>query len=167
MKKFKIPVVLAAAVLTLGLGAAGVTYAAVNTSQTNPMSNLVTAIATKFNLNSADVQKVFDEQHTQMQAQKLQSFKDRLATQVTNGKLTQDQANKLIAKMQELMAKHQANMANLQNKTQAERKAIMQEEMQSLKQWAADNNIPAQYLKLGMGKGHMGEGMGRGNKLNK
>lgn len=162
MNKFKIPVVLSAAVLTLGLGAAGVTYAAANTDQTSSMANLVSAIATKFNLNSADVQKVFDNQHAQMQAEKLQNFKDRLATQVTNGKLTQDQANKLIAKMQELMAQHQANMVNMQNKTQAERKAIMEQEKQSLKQWATDNNIPTQYLKMGMGKGYGSHGkMGR------
>ena len=154
--------ILAAALVALGLGAAsaGVIHAASNSPQTNPMNNLVNAIASKFNLNPSDVQAVFDQQHAQVQAQRQQQQKDYLAQQVAAGKLTQEQADKIIAKMQELEAQHLANMQNMQNLTQEQRRAAMEQERASLQQWAADNNIPAQYLRFGMGMGHH-KGFGR------
>jgi hypothetical protein len=170
MNKIKLPTMLAALAITLGLTAAGagVIHAASGSDSNNPMSNLVNAIATKFNLNTSDVQQVFDEQHAQMEAQKQQNFKDRLAQAVTDGKLTQAQADLIIAKQQELQAQREANKTSMQNMTQAERHATMQAQMTALKQWVADNNIPQQFMFFGgFGKGPGGHGMrGFGIKLN-
>lgn len=150
---------LAAAALIIGLSAAG--YGAVHaatSSGTNPMSNLVSAIAQRFNLNPTDVQKVFDEQRSQIQAQHEQFFTDRVNQLVKDGKLTQDQANKILAKKAEL----EAFEKTLAGKTPQERRDAMQAEMNSLKQWAKDNNIPLGNLLFGgmkMGhfrNGHMG-----------
>lgn len=167
--KFKMPQMLAATALTIGLAATGVgaVHAATTANKTNPMSNLVNAIASKFNLNSADVQQVFDQQHLQMQAERQQQFKDRLAEQVTAGNLTQDQANKIIAKMQEIETQHQTNMQSMQTMTAEQRQAVMEKERTALEQWATDNNIPKQYLRFGMGKGHGGHDKKSGNFLDK
>lgn len=150
----------------------GAVYA--NSSTTgfdNPMSKLVTAIAQRFNLNVSDVQQVFDEQkaqmdaqreeqRTQMEAQREQIFTGRINQAVTDGKLTQDQAAKILAKKAEL----EAQKTSLEGKTKEERRTAMttmKEQMDSLKQWATDNNIPQEYLPFlgfGMGRGHGGPG---------
>jgi len=146
----------------------GTVYATSNTGGTNnPMANLVTAIAQRFNLNPSDVQQVFDEQkaqmsaqrqeqRTQMEAQQQQQFADRINQAVTDGKLTQDQADKILAKKAEL----EAQKLSLQ-KNKNENRAVMKEQMDSLKQWATDNNIPQEYLPFGgfgMSRGHGGPG---------
>ncbi|MCC2631113.1 MAG: hypothetical protein K0S38_922, partial [Candidatus Paceibacter sp.] len=85
---------------------AGVINAQVAGPTTNPMSSLVTAIATKFNLNAADVQVVFNEtmqaEHTERAAQMQQLQTTRLATAVREGKLTQAQADLITSKTAEL-----------------------------------------------------------------
>jgi len=161
----------------LGLAALGIgaVYATANTNGTgNPMSNLVNAIAQKFNLNVSDVQQVFDEQkaqmntqreqqRAQMEAKNQQAFTDRINKAVTDGKLTQDQANKILAKKAEL----EAQKINSQNGNKDENRAVMKEQMDSLKQWATDNNIPPEYFPFGgfgMGSGRMGGMRGFGGQ---
>lgn len=167
MKMPKSSTLIAAGAIALGLTVTGigVTYAATGSTGTgnNPMSNLVTAISQKFNLNQSDVQKVFDEQHAQMEVQHEQAFKDRLAQAVTDGKLTQDQSDKIVAKMAELKSQRDADKATFASLTQAERQAKMQARAAELKQWAIDNNIPADFSPFNMGgRGPgMGKGMGR------
>lgn len=156
----------------------GTVYATSNTSGTNnPMANLVTAIAQRFNLNVSDVQQVFDEQktqmdaqrteqRTQMEAQRKQEFTDRINQAVTEGKLTQEQADKILAKKAEL----ETQRTNLEGKTQEECRTAMKEQMDSLKQWATDNNIPQGYLPFGgfgMGRGYGGPGKLSGTNQSK
>ena len=140
----------------------GTVLADTKTDQINPMTNLVNAIAQKFNLNTNDVQAVFDEQHTQMRTQRQeemsQNFTDRLAKAVTDGKLTQAQSDLIIAKKAEL----QAQTIDLKDKTKEEVQTIMKTNMDSLKQWASDNNIPINYIQLGFGGHGKGDMMGRG-----
>lgn len=160
MIKFKASTLLVATAITLGLATAGagVIHAASTTNTTNPMSNLVTALAQKFNLNTADVQKVFDEQHTQIQAQRFQEQKDRLAQAVTAGKITQAQADLITAKHAEM----KTFMESLKDKTPSERQAAMKAQMDSLKQWSTQNNIPQQFFMMGgmhgKDKGNFGPG---------
>ena len=94
-------VIIASSIAALGVTglAGGAVFATANsTSGTDPMSGLVSAIATKFNLKKDDVQKVFDEQRTQMETQREQEVKDHVAQLVKDGKLTQAQADKINAK---------------------------------------------------------------------
>ncbi len=164
MKKPKTSTMVAAAAIAIGLSAAGagVIHAASSTAQTNPVSSLVTAISQKFNLKQSDVQQVFDQQRQQMDTQRQQAEKDRLTQAVKDGKLTQDQADKISAKMIELQAQREANKNAFEGKTLAERQALIKTEMDSLKQWATDNKIPTEFLPLGGPKmGHRGgPGMG-------
>lgn len=145
--------------------AGGAAYATTNsTSGTDPMSGLASAIATKFNLNKDDVQKVVDEQRTQMQAQRDQEVKDQVAQLVKDGKLTQAQADKINANRAELEKEREANRTSEQNLTDEQRKAKMDEHKTALDTWLKDNGIDSQYAYLLMGGrgGHGGPG-GRGN----
>lgn len=160
MKYPKKSTMLAAASIAIGLGlsGAGLIHAQTTTTSSNPMSNLVSAIAQKFNLNQSDVQQVFDDQHAQMEAQHQQMFKDHIAQLVTDGKLTQEQADKIVAKQAELQTQREANRAAMEGKTETERHAAMDAERTALQKWATDNNIPMEYLRFGIGKGPKGHG---------
>lgn len=123
---------------------------------------LVTALAQKFNLNATDVQtvirSVMEKQKTVHMAEQEQVFTDRINKAVADKKLTQDQATLLIAKAKEV----KVFMESLTGKTETERKTAMKTQMDSLKQWLTDNNIPKDYsLFLGIGER---EGMGKGQE---
>ncbi len=148
------------AVPVLALASMGAVYAASPNSQAkNPMSNIVTAIAEKFNLNVSDVQQVFDDNRATMQAERQtemqQNFTDQLNQAITDGKLTQEQADKITAKKAELQSEKQ----NLQNGKPEENRETAKAHMDELKQWAEDNNIPLEYFQLG---GFGGIKMGHG-----
>jgi len=161
-------------VLTLVLLGAGVSFTSAASTTTKPMDTLVTTIASKFNLNSSDVQKVVDqvmlEQRASMEAKREQSMKDRMASAVKNGKLTQAQADLITAKMTELKTKHDSQKNATM--TPEERMTVMKTEMDSLKKWASDNKIPAGFMMMGMEKGgahkpgHMGLGEKHGGMMN-
>ena len=157
MKNIKRKYIVATAILIFGAAVAGMgaVYAADSTQKINPMSELVTAIAQKFNLNVADVQSVFDTQQTKMKTEREQALTDRI-NQVTAGKLTQAQVTAISSKK----AEFDALQTSLQGKTAQERATAMQSFETSLKQWATDNNISEEYLPMcGGGKGMFG---GRG-----
>lgn len=146
--------------------AGGAAYATTNnTNGSDPMNGLASAIATKFNLNKDEVQKVVDEQRTQMQAQRDQEVKDQVAQLVKDGKLTQAQADKINAKRAELEKEREANRTSDQNLTDERRKAKMDEHKTALDTWLKDNGIDSQYSYLLMGGrgGHGGGPGGRGN----
>jgi uncharacterized membrane protein YwzB len=130
-----------------------------------PMTNLVNAIATKFNLNPTDVQKVIDDQRTQMEVerhtQQAADQKTRLDQAVKDGKITQAQEDLIIAKQTEI----QTFMDSLKDKTEADRQAAIKTEMDAVQAWAKTNNIPDGMLMIGRGGafgGPRGEGMGKG-----
>lgn len=131
----------------------GVVLADSSLNQTNPMDNLVNAIAKKFNLNVSDVQAVFDEQRTAMQSEhkeemqtKMQEkFTEKIKQAVADGKLTQAQADLIIAKKAELCVQQE----NLQGKTKEEILTVQKTQRDALKQWAEDNNISLEYFAFG------------------
>lgn len=167
--------VVAGMVATTGL--AGLTGVSIvnaetnSTNQNNQMSSLVDALASKFNLNKTDVQKVVDEQHAKMQSEREQRGKDQVAKLVTDGKLTQAQADKISAKRAAMQKEREANRTTMQAMTADEQKAEMASHRTELNQWMEDNGIDSQYGYLLMGgpaRGHGGgmmrggEGLGRG-----
>jgi hypothetical protein len=144
-------------VATIGAGVVGastVAAAQATTASESPMSSLVSAIATKFNLNPSEVQQVFDEHRTEMKAERQQAMADRVAAAVTKGTITQEQADKITARMQEM----KGFMDTLRDKTPEERRAAMKTQMTDLKEWAAENNVPLSVLPMGSGErdGRMG-----------
>lgn len=145
---------MAASVATVGVTSLlGVGLASAQ-SQTNGQSTLADKIAQKFNLNKDDVQKVFDENRAQHEQERQQKIKDHLDQAVKDGKLTQDQENKIIAKLQEL----KTYFDSLKDKTPEERHEAMKAKHDELLQWAKDNKIPEQYVQRF--EGHMKGGPG-------
>lgn len=138
--------------------------------QTTHITNLVTALSQRFNLNSADVQAVINTvmttEKTQMDATRTQNLATRLAKAVTDGKITQAQSNLITAKIQE----NKTFMDSLKDKTPTERKAAIKTNQEALTKWATDNNIPKEFIMgpamgAGMGmKGHGGFGREHGTK---
>ncbi len=132
-----------------------------NANVINPMANIVNAIAEKFNLNVSDVQDVFDEQRAtmeanrqehreEMQADMQEKFNERINQAVSDGKLTQAQADLIIAKKAELCSQQ----TSMEGKTREEILAFQKSQRDSLEQWAKDNNIPTGYIMFcGMGRG--------------
>ncbi len=126
-----------------------------STTSTNPMSSLVDAVASKFNLNKTEVQAVFDEQRDKMESEREAEIKEQVAQLVTDGKLTQGQADKINAKRAELKTEREANRASDQDLSMTERKAKMEEHKTAIDSWMSDNDIDDQYAYLLMGgRGH-------------
>lgn len=128
----------------------------------NPRDTLVEKLATKFNLNKDDVKAVFDEEHAAREAEHQKAYEEKLAQAVTDGKLTQEQADKVIAKSKELQAAREAHKTDWANLGQDERKAKIDEERTAIDQWLKDNNIDRKWLMMG---GRGGHGMGRGHGM--
>jgi len=155
---------LIAAATVATIGVAGVTSgAAFATTQTDgstdPMNSLVSAIAEKFNLKTSDVQAVFDEQRAQMEAEREQEMKEKVAALVTDGKLTQDQADKINAKRAELKEQREADRESKQDMTAEERRTAMETKRAELATWLEENDIDESYAYLLMGgRGHGGPG---------
>lgn len=138
----------------VAMGGVAVTQAASVAPGRHPMSNMVAAIAQKFNLKEADVQQVFDEQRSQ-------GPKMHLDQAVKNGKLTQAQADLITAKQAEM----KTFMETLKDKTPSDRQAAMNAQKETFIAWAKTNNIPESFLQpfhRGPGKMGMGQGMRRG-----
>jgi hypothetical protein len=139
-----------------GVGAAS---AATTSTSTAGPSGLITKIAQKFNLQESDVKAVFEEDRAAHKAERTQKFEEKLTQAVTEGKITPEQKDKILAKAKELQASREANRDAMESKTPEERKAAMEAERTALKQWATDNNIPEQYLRFAFGhRGHGGPG---------
>jgi uncharacterized membrane protein YhiD involved in acid resistance len=148
---------LAVAGVTTLIGAgtfAGVASAqATNSVQGN--DSLVDKITQKFNLNKDDVQKVFDENKADRQAERQQHIEDRLNQAVKDGKITEAQKAAILDKMQEM----QTYLDSIKDKTADEKRGLMKTKMDELKKWADDNGL-SQYLPMMVGRGHHGMGMG-------
>lgn len=144
-KKALLATSLASASLVGVLLVGGVAFA-----QTTAGANggLAQAIASKFNLNKDDVQKVIDTQHEDMK-------KSRLDQLVKDGKITADQEAKIIAKQAEMKPKMEAARA-LTDSTA--RKTAMDAIRTEMQQWEKDNNIPQGVMGPGKHGPH-----GRGN----
>lgn len=139
------------------LGMAGTSLAATNNS--GSANSLPAKIAKQFNLSQADVQKVFDQNRADRQAAKKATIDTELTQAVTDGKITNDQKAKILAKIDGIQKQRQAKSGSLKDKTPAERQALVTQNRTALEKWASDNNIPSEFLGYLMG--------GRGHGLNR
>lgn len=130
---------------------------------TSGRESLITRIAQKFNLQESEVKAVFEEERTAREAERTKAIETELAQAVTDGKLTTEQKDKILAKRAELQAEREADFDTLKDKTAEERRTAMQTKRVELKKWATDNDIPTEYARyvFGHGGGHHGMGMGK------
>lgn len=146
-KKILIPI----GVALVSVGAFGATALA----KVDNGHSLVDMIAQKFNLNKADVQKVFDDHKTQVQVDREKNYETRLQKAVDDKKITSDQRDKILQKHKDLLAQVQALRSADTSKTPAERRADMTKLKADITKWEQDNNIPPGYLRvMGGGRGH-------------
>lgn len=131
MKVYKSFVALAVTAGVVGAGALSGLALADSADEKYPP--VVDKIAEKFNLNKDEVQKVFDEQRAEHQAEHKQRLEEKLNQAVKNGKITEDQKTKLIAKLEEMRKNRQDQRA--ENREQ--REAVRDE----FKKWADENGI--------------------------
>jgi hypothetical protein len=163
--RIKKSLLLAVAVTTIGLAGMGAAAKAATTSNTEG-TGLVDKIAQKFNLNKDDVQKVFDEDRQSHEAEHQAKMEERLSQAVTDGKITEEQKTKILAKIKELDAARESEREAMKDKTQEERKTLMEQKRAELEQWAKDNNIPTDYFPMvGFGKGPGPSGPGDGGEF--
>lgn len=153
------PLMLAAAAVTIGMAGTGL---AVNAASAETgEGTLADKIAQKFNLNKDEVKAVFEEHHKVKKAEHKANMEQKLNAAVAEGKLTEDQKSKILAKLEELKA-NPPDKSALENMSKEERRAQMQQRHDELKKWAADNNIPEEFLPIRL---HIKAGPGGGEGL--
>lgn len=161
MKSMKKALLVTGATTIVGLASfAGVANAATSGSSSDSStggSSLVDKIAAKFNLNKSDVQAVFDEDRSAHEAERQQKLEERLTQAVTDGKITSEQKDEILAKMKDM----QTYMDSIKDKSEDEKRSLMKTKMDELKQWAEDNNL-TDYMPMGHGPGGPG---GRGGDM--
>jgi len=151
--------IVAGAVTAVGVSSlAG--FSAVSAQSSTGTDNLIDKIATKFNLNKADVQKLFDEDRTAHEAQQAKQQSARLQKLVDAGTITAQQKTVIEAKVAELKAQREANRDSMKDLTGDQRKAKMDEERASLEAWAKQQGLDLTKLK-GVFMGGMGGPGGR------
>lgn len=162
MRKTKLALVVAGGILVVATTVAGGIFALNNVSAliNGEYPTIVENIAAKFNLNPADVEKVFESTRTQERA-------DRLSQAVEAGDITEAQKNLILAKETELRSS--IEKINSQELTADARHKAMQNLRSELIDWAEQNDIPLRDVmtwgmnRMGKGIGYgMGEGMGGG-----
>lgn len=136
------------AVLAVGLASAAGMHT-VSAATVSGQQSLIDKIASKFNLNKNDVQAVFDQAHTEREAQHKEDLTNRLEQAVKDGSITEDQKTKILDKFDELDKQREAERTAFQDMTPAQRRAAMEKHRKELKQWAKDNGVPAKYLPIG------------------
>lgn len=163
MKKVKKSLVAAAALATIGTGGViGVQAVSAESGTSNdPMSSLVDKLVSKFNLNKDDVQKVFDESRSEMDAKREAESSERLQKLVDAGTITAEQKTKIEAKLKELKAERENDKESFKDLSDDERKAKMDEKRSELESWAKETGLDLTKLRgvlMGGPGGHGGPG---------
>lgn len=150
--KYNKPVMVGAALAAatlVGLSSVSMVSAATDTAGTSS-SSIVDKLAGRFNLNKDEVQAVFDEDRQARLAERQAEHKQRLAQAVTDGVLTQEQADHITKAQTEIKAL--MGDARPGEQGQAVREDI-RTKMEALRTWADDSNIDMRYV-MGGGHGH-------------
>lgn len=96
--------ILPIAVLSLGL--VGILSMKSAQAQTAPnKDSLIQRIVSKFNLNQTEVDKVIADFHSEQEARRLAEIEARLTEAVNSKKITQEQKDKILAKIKEWQSK--------------------------------------------------------------
>lgn len=121
-------------------------------------SSLIQKLVEKFNLNKEEVQAVFNEEREERQAENQTRFENRLTQAVTDGKLTEEQKQKILAKHAELQAQMEAERQSAEGLTPEQRREAAKERHEALKTWAEENGIEVDWLEgRHQGKGPRGD----------
>lgn len=140
-KKILIPSL--ALIAFVGIGSNFVKTA--HAEENRKLSPMLQGLVEKFNLNESEVATFVNDQRDANRAQVEADKLDRLNTAVSEGKLTEDQKNALLAKQEE----NKANRESMQELTREERDTKIKENRDAMKTWAEDNGIDLSVLERG------------------
>lgn len=122
---------------------------------------LVTKLAQKFNIDVSEVESVFEEQRTEMQAERETKRAEHLQGLVDAGTITAEQKTLLETKFDEMKATREA--LRDQDLTREERHEKMEEARESFEAWANEQGIDLEAIHPEGGpegqKGGRGHGM--------
>jgi len=150
----------------LGVGILGASTVRA-TDTTNWHQNLISKLATKFNVSESAVQSVFDENRKEHQTRMTQNLTERLTQSVKDGKITEAQKQAILDKHAKMQQERESDLQNWQNMTQEQRRAARESRRTEMEQWAQDNNLDLTVLreflhefggpgmKMGHGRGGM------------
>lgn len=130
-----------------GIGASAQTPSEYGSNRTS----IVERIATKFGLNQDEVRTVFDEQHSEMEANREIKREEQLQTLVDDGTITEDQKTALQAKQEEMKAAKEA--LKDQNLTHEEMHEQIKQAKDEFKAWAEDQRIDLEAIRPEGGRG--------------
>jgi hypothetical protein len=155
MKAMKRTMLVTAGVATIGLAGlsgAGIASAATNTSSTGNDS-LVDKIASTFHLDKSKVQAVFDANRASRMADMEAKRATALKRAVTDGKITQAQADHITAAWKEIDDLRGTTKPGDMSSTTRDQ---IKQKMDDLHTWLQDQNIDLRNLGVmgGMGRGH-------------
>ena len=137
----------------LSMGLARPTYA----FESGQYSPLIQRIIDKFKLNKTEVTAEVDAYRLEKQTEMQKQLETKLTELVKNGKLTEAQKSKILAKHAEL----KKNKPDFSDMTKEERRAEHDKIQSELKTWAEANGIDLKYMFL-WGQGKYGKGLGVG-----
>lgn len=141
-----------------GVGSVGLVSAATNSAADGSAgTSIVDKIATKFNLNKDEVKAVFDEERSAHHVEMKEKRVERLAQAVTDGKLTQEQADHITAALAEIESLMSGATPGERSDEDHEQ---IKAKMDALRTWAEDNDIDVRSAGLMMRGGHGGHGPG-------
>ncbi len=152
-KKLLVPIL---ALTVLGFAAA-LNLNPVKAEEPGNHDGLIQKLVERFNLNQDEVEEVFtevrEERHQQMQSR----FEERLNQLVSDGKLTEEQKQAVLAKKAEL----QENRPEFSTMSKEERETQRQAHQEEMEAWAKENGLDLN-LVLGWGNGPKRGGFGPG-----
>ncbi|HKX24484.1 MAG TPA: hypothetical protein VJM46_04550 [Candidatus Saccharimonadales bacterium] len=148
------PLIISGALVTAGIAGLVTTQAVNAANDTNGQQGLVDRIASTFNLNKGDVQKVFEQEHQARETERQQKFEERVKQAVDDGKISQDLADQLVAKQKEM----QTYRDSIKDKSAEEHRSLMKTKMDEMQKWLKDNNIDKSLFGPMGGRGFGGPG---------
>ena len=118
-----------------------------------------------FKLNETEVNKVVNQYQTEKQAEKTKLMEEKLSQLVEDGKITNEQKTKILAKHKEIQA-NRPDPQEMRSMTREERQAENQTRRAELEEWAQANGIDLQYMFIFGREKHGLGGYGGGKFMN-
>ncbi|MFC1710164.1 hypothetical protein ACFL0F_00695 [Patescibacteria group bacterium] len=148
--KGKITLIGLAVALLATLGAVGVNSVSADDATTFPPA--IQALVDRFNLNEDEVGDVLDEVRTQRHEERHAYMGERLDGLVSEGKLTQEQKDKLLSRMEEMRENHEG----WQYEDKEERMEAARQRKEEMQSWAEAEGIDLEEVSLRSGEGFKG-----------
>ncbi len=137
-------------VLALGLLVFASTKAYADNSDKYPP--IIQKLVERFGLNEDEVKAVFDEAREEQHQQMQNRFEERLNQAVSEGEITEEQKQAILAKREEM----QANREEFKDLSPEERREKMEAHQEEMKKWAEENGLELDSCPMFLGEGPRG-----------